>query len=128
MTTWKLQKLCYYSQAWALVWSDGVPLFEEDFQAWRNGPVCRELYDAHKGLLTITAEDLKVGQSEHLNYDEKDTIEAVLRSYGHRTPLDLSERTHFETPWLKARNGLAEYEPCDHIITKDSMGEYYGSL
>lgn len=29
MSTMKLQKLCYYSQAWSLVWDDS-PLFEED--------------------------------------------------------------------------------------------------
>lgn len=38
MSTMKLQKLCYYAQAWSLVWDD-APLFEEDFQAWANGPV-----------------------------------------------------------------------------------------
>lgn len=27
MSTMKLQKLCYYSQAWALVWDD-APLFD----------------------------------------------------------------------------------------------------
>lgn len=27
VTTWKLQKLVYYSQAWSLVWDD-VPLFD----------------------------------------------------------------------------------------------------
>ena len=42
MTTIKLQKLCYYSQAWSLVW-DGVPLFKEEFRAWPNGPVSVEL-------------------------------------------------------------------------------------
>lgn len=31
MSTMKLQKLCYYSQAWALVWDD-APLFNEDFR------------------------------------------------------------------------------------------------
>lgn len=30
MSTMKLQKLCYYSQAWSLVWGDS-PLFEEGF-------------------------------------------------------------------------------------------------
>ncbi len=32
ISTWKLQKLCYYSQAWELAWT-GNPLFEEDFEA-----------------------------------------------------------------------------------------------
>src|SRR5680860_1872649 len=39
MTTMKLQKLVYYSQAWSLVW-DEKPLFGEPIEAWANdGPV-----------------------------------------------------------------------------------------
>lgn len=33
MTTMKLEKLCYYSQAWSLVW-DERRLFPERFEAW----------------------------------------------------------------------------------------------
>ncbi len=33
MSTMKLQKLCYYAQAWSLVWDDR-PLFNEEFRAW----------------------------------------------------------------------------------------------
>ncbi len=40
MTTWKLQKLVYYSKAWHLVW-EGEPLFPEHIEAWANGPVVR---------------------------------------------------------------------------------------
>ena len=28
ISMWKLQKLCFYSQAWAIVWTE-KPLFEE---------------------------------------------------------------------------------------------------
>ena len=38
MTTMKLQKLVYYSQAWSLVW-DEQSLFIESIEAWANGPV-----------------------------------------------------------------------------------------
>lgn len=41
MSTMKLQKLCYYAQAWSLVWDD-EPLIEKDFEVWANGLVCRE--------------------------------------------------------------------------------------
>lgn len=34
MSTWKLQKLCYYSQAWHLAWTE-KSIFGEDFEAWR---------------------------------------------------------------------------------------------
>lgn len=52
MTTMKLQKLAFYSQAESLAHS-GVPLFPEDFQAWRGGPVCVELYKQHRGMFLI---------------------------------------------------------------------------
>ena len=38
----KLYKLCYFSQGWHLAWT-GRPLFQAEFQAWRHGPVSREL-------------------------------------------------------------------------------------
>ena len=47
ITTWKLQKLVYYSQAWATVWDD-EPIFKNDIEAWANGPVVRALYNFHK--------------------------------------------------------------------------------
>ena len=52
MSTMKLQKLCYYAQAWSLVWDD-TPLFDEDFSAWRNGPVCEPLFYATKGMFSV---------------------------------------------------------------------------
>ena len=40
----KLQKLCYYSQAWHCALYDGTPLFAERIEAWVHGPVIPELY------------------------------------------------------------------------------------
>ena len=53
LSTMKLQKLVYYAQAWSLVW-DEKPLFSSRFEAWANGPVCRELYNQHRGHFTAT--------------------------------------------------------------------------
>ncbi len=44
VSTMKLQKLMYYSQAWSLVW-DEKPLFDAHIEAWANGPVIRELFE-----------------------------------------------------------------------------------
>ena len=63
MSTMKLQKLCYYSQAWSLVWDDS-PLFEEDFQAWANGPVCPELFFKTQGKYSVNADDETGGEGE----------------------------------------------------------------
>jgi uncharacterized phage-associated protein len=52
MSAMKLHKLVYYCQAWHLVW-DGAPLFDEEIQAWANGPVIPALYELHKGEFTV---------------------------------------------------------------------------
>ena len=52
LPTIKLRKPVYYCQAWSLAWDD-VPLFDEDFQAWANGPVCPDLFNLHHGKSVI---------------------------------------------------------------------------
>lgn len=126
-STWKLQKLCYYAQAWQLAW-ENKPLFPEDFEAWVNGPVCPELFKEHKGKFCITASGLSKGDSNKLAHNEIETIDIVLRDYGNLEAHMLREMTHNEEPWKIARGTCRENEACDAIITKDSMGEYYGSL
>ena len=81
MPAMKLQKLVYYSQAWSLVW-DEAALFDEEIQAWANGPVVRTLYDVHKGLFTVKS--LPIGNSAALTPTERETIDSVLEFYGHR--------------------------------------------
>ena len=73
MSTMKLQKLCYYAQVWSLVWDD-TPLFKEEFEAWANGPVCRELFFKTKGQFSVSAEDENGGEGI-LTDNERDTID-----------------------------------------------------
>lgn len=126
ISAWKLQKLCYYAQAWALAWT-GEPLFQEDFEAWANGPVCPVLFHAHQGKYQIHVGDIK-GNSDELNSDQKDTIDRVLAHYGAWDPYELREQTHGEKPWREARGDLPEGASSTAPISKASMGEYYGSL
>lgn len=127
ISTWKLQKLCYYSQAWSLAWT-GKPIFEEDFQAWSNGPVCPELFHEHRGKFCVDENNILCGNLENLTEDERDSINVVLRDYGDMEPYDLRELSHKELPWRNARGGLPAGAKCQTVITKESMGEYYGSL
>ena len=126
MSTMKLQKLCYYSQAWALVWDD-CPLFNEDFQAWANGPVCPELFFKTKGSYSVTAKDESGGEG-NLSDEQKDTIDKVLEYYGKHDAQWLSQLTHMEDPWMKARGGVPSGAGCNQVITKESMALYYGGL
>lgn len=125
MTTMKLQKLAYYSQAWHLVW-DGEPLFDAPIQAWMNGPVVRELYSRHRGQFHVTA--WPAGDQSGLTPSEAETVDAVLEAYGNLTPQQLSDLTHSERPWQEARQGLAPTDRSERLIDLDTMQEFYDAL
>ncbi len=125
MTTWKLQKLVYYSQAWTLVWDDDV-LFPEEIEAWANGPVVQELYHAHRGKYRVSC--LPKGNADALTKDERETVDAVLGFYGDKSPQWLSDLTHMEDPWQSARRDVPDGVRGDAVIAKEDLAEYYGSL
>lgn len=125
MTTMKLQKLVYYCQAWSLVWDD-ESLFNEEIEAWANGPIVKKLYDVHKRQYKIRK--LTKGDSEKLSELQKTSIEHVLSYYGDKSSQWLSDLTHVEDPWKNQRIGLAPGERSNNIITIASMSEYYSSL
>ena len=127
LSTWKLQKLCYYAQAWEIAWTE-TPIFDEDFEAWANGPVCSLLFAAHKGKYIISENEFVHGNPDNLTEEQKNDIDIVLQDYGSMEPYDLRELSHSEDPWKDARANLPEGTRCNTIITKDSMGIYYGSL
>lgn len=126
MSTMKLQKLCYYCQAWSLVWDD-KPLFDEDFQAWANGPVCYQLFVETRGLFSVTA-DNEPGDINNLDDSQKETINLVLDHYAKHDAQWLSRLTHMEQPWNTARKDVLPGQGCQNIITKESMAIYYGGL
>ena len=126
MSTWKLQKLCYYVQAWHYTWTE-KRLVKEDFQAWRNGPVCPELFKIHQGKFMIDANDIN-GNPNNLTAEEKESVEVVLKDYGSMNPFELSSLTHSEEPWRSARGNLSADAPSNTVIKVESMGKYYGSL
>ena len=120
MTSMKLQKLVYYSQAWATVWDDDV-LFDEQVEAWDNGPVVRELWEANKGKFKISSVD--GGNASAVNASQRETIDRVLNFYSDKNAQWLSDLTHMEDPWKKA---FAEGRNTE--IFPASMSEYYSTL
>jgi len=128
MTTMKLQKLVYYSQAWSLVW-DEEPLFDEPIEAWANGPVVRSLYDAHRGQFKVgTSDFVGRGKCSNLSKKQKETIDGVLKYYGDKSAQWLIDLTHLEDPWRNARGNCGRGESCDSVISHDAMMEYYSGL
>jgi uncharacterized phage-associated protein len=125
MTTMKLQKLLYYSQAWSMVW-DESPLFSAKVEAWANGPVVPEVYKYHRSVFLVS--EWPQGDWHRLSTSEKATVGGVIQYYGSRSPQWLSDLSHKEPPWKNARKGLPEGARGHSPITPEAMGLYYGSL
>jgi uncharacterized phage-associated protein len=125
MTTWKLQKLVYYAQAWHTAWT-GRPLFSDRIEAWANGPVTPALYQQHRGQFTVRS--WPIGNPDNLSNDEQKAVDGILDFYGDKTGQWLSDLTHSEPPWQRAREGLLPTERGSREITPQYMAEYYGGL
>jgi len=127
MTTWKLQKLVYYCQAWSLVW-DEEQLFPDNIEAWADGPVVRRLYDLHSGQFTISK--VEGGDVSRLSKTQRETIDAVIGAYGDKPSAWLRDLTHSEPPWRDTRReaGLCEGQRGSAVISVDAMVQYYGGL
>ncbi|GIG93148.1 Panacea domain-containing protein [Plantactinospora endophytica] len=128
ITAMKLQKLCYYAQAWNLVWED-QPLFDARIEAWANGPVITDLYRMHRGCFNLDAGDI-TGDADALTPEERETVDAVLDFYGGMTAHQLSDLTHREDPWQQAREsaGLSPMDRGTAEITTAAMHEFYLTL
>jgi len=125
MTTMKLQKLVYYSQAWSLVW-DEKPLFPEPIEAWANGPVVKKLFAFHRGQYEI--DFMPIGNKDLLSKEETDTIDSVLEFYGDKKSQWLIQLSHMEEPWKNARLGMTDMDRGNKKVKLSDMAEYYSSL
>lgn len=123
LSTMKLQKLVFYSQAYSLV-KTGKPLFASDFYAWRAGPVAVDLYRLHRGEFFAPKEVIEE-KAEPLNQQERELVDEVVEKLGELSGRQLSERTHSEAPWLDARGDLDPSAPGRHVISKESIADYY---
>lgn len=127
ITAMKLQKLCYYSQAWHMVW-DECELFPEDFEAWANGPVSRDLFRHHRRQFTLNKWTHENADATALSVAEAESTDAVLKHYGGLTAQQLSDISHNEDPWRVTRKGLDPLTRSRRIIPKGRMHTYYSGL
>ncbi|MBW4503449.1 MAG: DUF4065 domain-containing protein [Scytonema hyalinum WJT4-NPBG1] len=119
MTNMKVQKLLYYSQSLHLALYN-QPLFEEEIQAWRYGPVCPPAYRFYS---EFEANQLPIPSKEFLlqiPVPKKELLEEVWEYFGGYHAYLLSDMTHVEFPWKKARKGLPpEASSTEPILLKD---------
>lgn len=101
LTPMKLLKLVYIAHGWSLG-INNRPLFLEEVQAWKFGPVIPELYDQVKQYRSSPIEHELPESScgNHFDEDDQALIDQVWAKYGQHDGIRLSAITHQPgTPW-----------------------------
>ena len=129
VTQMKLQKLVYFANGIHLA-QHGTPLIKEKFQAWKFGPVVRNIYNTFRfyGSEPISdtywlflSGDLEK-ELKKLDSEAQTTISATWESLKTFTAAQLSNWTHKSgSPWEKVF--VAEMK--DVIIPDDDIKEYF---
>ena len=128
MTHKKLQKLCYYAQAWYCALYDGTPLFEDEIQAWVHGPVYRDIYYRYRDYHFDPIASASDFDDTILTTQEKTVFDSVINYFCCYSGKVLEHFTHNETPWLSARKDLSASAPSERIITQESIHEYFSAI
>lgn len=118
-----LQKLLYYAQAWHLAVT-GEPLFDEQFKAYKDGPVVPQVRHAR---IEQTSRKRGGQNLTGIELDElsSNLLDLVIASYGSMSAEELSALTHTEQPWLEARGDLPEDAPSSTPLSQESMARFY---
>ena len=116
MTHMKLQKLLYYAQAYSIAMT-GKPLFTNDIQAWKHGPVIPDVYHSFSKYGNSTITDF---QDAVIPENWTALISALIHDKGYMTAYELSDMTHREPTWINARNN-----PAQNTITVDMLSDFF---
>lgn len=134
----KMQKLVYIAHGWSLGLLD-EPLIREQIQAWKYGPVIKELYHEFKvygnGNITKKATDIKLNKDtleidhnvpEIAETDDrtKQLIHSVWNAYKKFSGGQLSNITHQQgTPWDLTYNGMRGV-----VVDNNIINDHYKKL
>ena len=114
LTHMKLQKLLYYAQAY-MIGMTGEPLFDNQIQAWKHGPVIPDVYHKYSkyGGSVISDLDGEVAPDEYAYF-----ISDLVQEKGHYSAYELRNMTHNEQSWNKAISG-------NGIVTPEMLNEEF---
>ena len=111
----KLQKRLYFSQRETLAILN-KPLFNEEFEGWKYGPISRE-------VRTVFTKDGINTDTEDIKSENKYIINNVILEYGSLASWKLSEISHKEVSWLNSRKDLKDGENGNRKIKLEDIKE-----
>lgn len=124
----RLELLTYYCQAQYLS-TTSLQLFPNSFQAWKNGPVCLELFN----ICYLTQDEVSenniifspVELYKTFNCSQLRVVYAVCDALKDYTTQDLAARARSELPWVDARRGVNTNNACDTELSHKIIHDYY---
>lgn len=138
----ELQKYLYFLNARFLV-EKGEPLFEDDIEKWKFGPVIPKVYHEYKnfgsGSINVVSKHEKINFSdgkitfsenpsniEKLKEFEKNMIDTTVEKLSEIDRFELVDITHEHTEWKKDELRIMNGER--HLkYSKDGIQEYFSS-
>ncbi|MDX2776654.1 DUF4065 domain-containing protein [Streptomyces caniscabiei] len=126
MTHKKLQKLCYYAIAWGWALMDKPVSSNSKFEAWIHGPVSPVLYAKYRdsGWNNLPQPQ----KTKKISGELIELLESVWITYGGKGGNELEALSHKESPWIKARKDLSDFDASSESISPDDMKTYYRSI
>ncbi len=120
ITNLKLQKILYFAQA-AHLSVYNKPLFKEEIEAWKFGPVVPSVYHKYKHLGNKPIEDIY--PKLVLTEDLKTFLNSVWTIYGKFSAAELVEITHNHKPWKEAFYNNADKD--NVVISQEYLKQHY---
>ena len=108
-----------------LLKSHGKPLFQEEFKAWRHGPVLQSVYNYFCiGIVRPKEKEIKISK------DKKEIIDSVLEKKASCSAFSLVEETHIKNgPWYTVYNKYKDENGiCKATIKHQDIYSFYKEL
>jgi len=119
MSNLKLQKLLYYIQGFHLALFDN-PIFDDEIEAWRHGPVTPTIYHAFKsnGSNPILCDECNKDFEVLFSPEQRELLDEVYDVFGQYSAWRLRDMTHEEPTWIM-------HEADASVIPKEEIKEYF---
>lgn len=121
-TTMKLQKLLYRAQC-LCEHERGKELFAERVKAWKDGPVVPAVWHQMRGYKIVPYTHENLGKPAQLSDSDRELIHAVWVRYKHLSGDEMSQATHEEEAYLKARAKAGIFNRSPAIDNGDMRAE-----
>ena len=132
LTPKQVQKLLYYAYSLYLIKyntsynSENMNrLFNDRIEAWKHGPVIREVYDYIKGIAYSNEPVRCISEVRLSDTRTENFIDKILAVFGSYSGYELEKKTHSELPWQLTYIDCDGEARCDKVIDDELIYRFY---